>query len=61
MTSTRPQVAFRDAFRVAEFRYMWFAELWSIAGDQLARVALSFMVLLCDSTLLVTAHMHPPP
>jgi MFS family permease len=32
------------ALRVSEFRYLWFAELASIAGDQLARVALAVLV-----------------
>ncbi|HEX6358291.1 MFS transporter [Actinophytocola sp.] len=32
------------ALRVGEFRYLWFAELASIAGDQLARVALAVLV-----------------
>jgi MFS family permease len=31
-------------FRVAEFRVLWSAELFSIAGDQLARVALAVLV-----------------
>src|ERR687896_239436 len=31
-------------FRVAEFRVLWAAELFSIAGDQLARVALAVLV-----------------
>ncbi|MFI5696354.1 MFS transporter [Kribbella sp. NPDC051586] len=35
---------YRDAFRVPEFRAMWLAELQSVAGDQLARVALSVLV-----------------
>jgi predicted MFS family arabinose efflux permease len=37
-------VTFREVFGVAEFRAMWCAELFSIMGDQLARVALSVMV-----------------
>src|SRR5688500_15616801 len=32
------------AFRVPEFRVVWAAELFSIAGDQLARVALAVLV-----------------
>ena len=31
-------------FRAAEFRVLWSAELFSIAGDQLARVALAVLV-----------------
>ncbi|MFI5730904.1 MFS transporter [Kribbella sp. NPDC051587] len=37
-------VSYRDVFRVPEFRAMWLAELQSVAGDQLARVALSVLV-----------------
>ncbi|GAB3439999.1 MFS transporter [Actinophytocola sediminis] len=33
-----------EALRVREFRYLWLAELASIAGDQLARVALAVLV-----------------
>lgn len=36
--------ALRQVFRVPEFRVMWVAELLSIAGDQLARVALAVLV-----------------
>jgi MFS family permease len=33
-----------EVFRVPEFRVLWAAELFSIAGDQLARVALAVLV-----------------
>jgi predicted MFS family arabinose efflux permease len=33
-----------QVFRIPEFRALWFAELVSIAGDQLARVGLSVLV-----------------
>ncbi|WP_212988076.1 MFS transporter [Actinoplanes auranticolor] len=33
-----------SVFRVREFRYVWAAEVLSIAGDQLARVALAVLV-----------------
>lgn len=36
--------SYRDVFGVGEFRAMWLAELQSVAGDQLARVALSVLV-----------------
>lgn len=36
--------ALGDVFRIPEFRFIWFAELLSIAGDQLARVALAVLV-----------------
>src|SRR5437660_1162991 len=35
---------FRDVFAVAEFRALWGAQLLSVAGDQLARVALTVLV-----------------
>src|SRR5688572_28798166 len=31
-------------FAIREFRYIWFAELASVVGDQLARVALAVLV-----------------
>ncbi|HWD04695.1 MAG TPA: MFS transporter [Amycolatopsis sp.] len=44
MTAAPGRVTFREVFGVAEFRAMWLGELLSIAGDQLARVALSVLV-----------------
>lgn len=38
------RTTFREVFGIAEFRAMWLAELLSVAGDQLARVALSVLV-----------------
>lgn len=35
---------FRDVFAVAEFRAVWLAQLLSVIGDQLARVALTVLV-----------------
>ena len=35
---------FRDVFAVAEFRALWGAQLLSVIGDQLARVALTVLV-----------------
>lgn len=35
---------FRDVFAVREFRALWAAQLLSVAGDQLARVALTLLV-----------------
>jgi MFS family permease len=37
--------SFREVFAVGEFRALWFAELLSVVGDQLARVAISILVL----------------
>src|SRR4051812_8445470 len=48
MTTVPPpevrRTGFRDVVGVAEFRSMWFAEILSVCGDQLARVALSIIV-----------------
>jgi MFS family permease len=33
-----------EVFAVGEFRWLWFAQLGSVAGDQLARVALAVLV-----------------
>src|SRR5579875_635699 len=35
---------YRDVFSVGEFRALWLAQLLSVAGDQLARVALTVLV-----------------
>src|SRR5215470_11088739 len=32
--------SFREVFAVSEFRALWFAEVQSVLGDQLARVAI---------------------
>jgi MFS family permease len=38
------RVTYRDVFAVAEFRALWLAQVLSVAGDQLARVALTVLV-----------------
>jgi predicted MFS family arabinose efflux permease len=38
------RVTYGDVFRVGEFRALWSAQLLSVAGDQLARVALTVLV-----------------
>jgi predicted MFS family arabinose efflux permease len=38
------KTAFRDVFGVAEFRALWLAQVLSVVGDQLARVALTILV-----------------
>jgi len=38
------KTTFRDVFAVAEFRALWAAQLLSVVGDQLARVALTVLV-----------------
>jgi MFS family permease len=43
-TAQTPRTPFRDVFAVAEFRALWMAQLLSVVGDQLARVALTVLV-----------------
>jgi predicted MFS family arabinose efflux permease len=44
-TTDQPaRATFRDVFAVAEFRALWMAQLLSVIGDQLARVALTVLV-----------------
>jgi MFS family permease len=43
-TEQAARTTFRDVFGVAEFRALWLAQLLSVAGDQLARVALTVLV-----------------
>jgi MFS family permease len=38
------RVTFRNVFAVGEFRSLWIAQVLSVAGDQLARVALTVLV-----------------
>src|SRR5215472_9579105 len=38
------QPTFREVFAVTEFRALWLAQLLSVAGDQLARVAMTVLV-----------------
>jgi MFS family permease len=38
------KATFHDVFAVAEFRALWLAQLLSVVGDQLARVALTVLV-----------------
>ncbi|MFD1045420.1 MFS transporter, partial [Kibdelosporangium lantanae] len=39
-------VTFRSVFANSEFRALWTAQVLSIAGDQLARVALTLLVFI---------------
>ena len=43
-TEQAAKTTFRDVFAVAEFRALWLAQLLSVVGDQLARVALTVLV-----------------
>jgi MFS family permease len=46
---------FRDVFAVAEFRTLWLAQLLSVVGDQLARVALTVLVFDRTQSALLAA------
>jgi MFS family permease len=46
---------FREVFGVAEFRAIWLAQLLSVAGDQLARVAMTVLVYDRTHSALLTA------
>lgn len=54
MTS-RAGTGFGVVLRVREFRYLWSAELLSVVGDQLARVALAVLVFAQTSSAGLTA------
>jgi MFS family permease len=43
-TEQAARTSFRDVFAVSEFRALWLAQLLSVVGDQLARVALTVLV-----------------
>jgi MFS family permease len=49
------RVTFGDALRVREFRTLWLADAQSLAGDQLARLALSVLVFERTSSSALTA------
>src|ERR687888_589750 len=47
--------SFREVLGVREFRSLWAAELLSVLGDQLARVALAILVFQRTSSAALTA------
>src|SRR5262249_58496518 len=49
------QPTFREIFAVTEFRALWLAQLLSVAGDQLARVAMTVLVFDRTHSALWTA------
>ncbi|MGH3156882.1 MAG: MFS transporter, partial [Streptosporangiaceae bacterium] len=55
MTEAARRATFRDVFSVGEFRWLWLAYLLSIAGDQLALVALTVLVYSRTHSPLATA------
>jgi MFS transporter len=54
----RQRVGFRDVLAVREFRALWGAEVISVCGDQLARVALSVLVYQRTSSAALTAFTY---
>src|SRR6202021_3903289 len=46
---------FRQVFAVSEFRALWTAQVLSVAGDQLARVALTLLVFARTHSALLAA------
>ena len=46
---------YRDVFAVAEFRALWVAQVLSVGGDQLARVALTVLVYAHTGSALLAA------
>lgn len=44
MSGEAERTSFRDLFGMGEFRALWLAQLLSVAGDQVARVALTLLV-----------------
>ena len=49
------RTTFAEVFGVAEFRALWFAQVLSVAGDQLARVALTLLVFEQTGSSLLAA------
>jgi hypothetical protein len=58
MGMTQP-ATYRDVFGNSEFRALWTAHVLSVAGDQLARVALT--VLVFDRTRSAGGRHSPMP
>jgi MFS family permease len=44
MTGAGERATFGEVFRIGEFRALWIAQVLSVAGDQLARVAITLLV-----------------
>jgi MFS family permease len=53
--SADSRATFGDVFAVGEFRSLWLAQVLSVAGDQLARVALSVLVFNRTHSALLAA------
>ena len=55
MSTVGERARFGDVFARSEFRALWLAQLLSVAGDQLARVAMTFLVFERTQSVLWTA------
>lgn len=52
------RATFRDVFAIGEFRWLWLSYLMSVAGDQLALVALTVLVYHSTHSPLATASAY---
>jgi len=55
VTASAERAGLRDVFGIAEFRSLWAAQILSVAGDQLAKVALTVLVYDRTRSALLTA------
>ena len=55
MSTVGERARFGDVFAISEFRALWLAQLLSVAGDQLARVAMTVLVYERTRSILWTA------
>ncbi|HVB44364.1 MAG TPA: MFS transporter [Streptosporangiaceae bacterium] len=55
MAVAQPRSTFGEVFAVGEFRALWSAQVLSVAGDQLARVALTLLVFARTHSALLAA------
>ncbi len=55
---TTERVGFRDVLAVAEFRALWGAQVLSLLGDQLARVALAVLTYTLTNSALYTGLVY---
>jgi predicted MFS family arabinose efflux permease len=58
VTEAPGRATFREVFGLPEFRALWFAEIMSIFGDQMARVALSVLVYRQTSSAALTGLVY---
>ncbi|PZS28444.1 MAG: MFS transporter [Pseudonocardiales bacterium] len=52
---SQAQATYRETFAVSEFRALWVAQIFSIVGDYLARIALSVLVFHRTGSTFLTA------